>query len=184
MARVGFLLGAICSPIAAWGIYDRKFPLPAPLDIDFPLAATFHIRRALWCSALADKAYHLDQAMRRVLTAGLGAASPQSTALVVFLSQLYLEAETVDLENLRASFAALIHKPHIGEGVSEERQRIEMAFKVADKLCRTLIERGDTQEAKDYAARVLKLFSQAPPYLKNKWTDHPLRSNFESFLKA
>lgn len=179
--RIGLFIGTACAPFAAWRIYERISPLPAPLSaVRFPLAARYHIHRALWSSELETKGYHLDQAMRRVLAAGLGAASPQSTALVVYLSQLYLEAEPLDLDSLRASFAALTHKPHVGEGIAEERQRLEMAFKVADKLCKGLVERGGKQEAMDYATRVLTILDKAPPFLKNNWTDYPLRRNFES----
>lgn len=60
-------------------------------------------------------AEHLDRAMQAVLDAGLGAASPEATNLVIYLSQLYLyDDPSPSLENLKASYEALIFKPHVG----------------------------------------------------------------------
>ncbi|PJF16873.1 hypothetical protein PSACC_03321 [Paramicrosporidium saccamoebae] len=152
--RVGFALGAACLPIAAFGTYERLSPFPEPLNVSFPLSSRYFIRRALWTDSLADKAYYLDKALQHVLSSGLGAASPQSTALVIYLSMLYMADPTPNVHNLMASHAALIHKPHIGEGVREEQARLEMAFKVAERLC-DLFKECDPARAKEYAEHSL-----------------------------
>ena len=183
LVRLGTILGALCVPLAAYSLYERWAPLPFDSNLRFPLLAKYYIRRALWAGSLDQKAFYLDQAMRRVLAAGLGAASPQSTALVIYLSQLYLEQQPhPDPASLRASHAALVHKPHIGEGAAEERARLEMSFKVADRLCDLLREAGDPSGAAEYAEKALSILERAPPYLRRHWVNHPLRPKFRSVL--
>lgn len=182
IAYLGSALGLCCLPIAAFGIYERLNPLTPPLNVSFPLTARYYVRRALWSGPLEQKAYYLDKAMQRVLSAGLGAASPQSTALVVYLSQLYLEERPPQLEHLRASYVALSHKPHIGEGVAEERSRLEMSFRVADKLME-ILKPIDLHAAREYAASSLMKIEKAPPFLGPTIKNHPLADKFRTFLR-
>jgi hypothetical protein len=136
----------------------------------------------MWSDELTNKAYYLDQAMRAVLNSGYGAASPQSTALVLYLSQLYLDAPTPEIGNLMASHAALTHKPHVGEGVKEERARLEMSFTVANRLCDLLAE-VDPDAAREYATKSLNTMERAPPFLGNSIRNHPLRDRFRRIVE-
>lgn len=169
--------GAI--PWATWHVYEYFHPLPAPLnECHYPLRARWYIHQALWnSSSLPRQAYRLDQALRVILQGGYGAASPQATNLVIYLSQQYLNQESPRAEDLSASFKALVHKPHVGEGVAEERARLEMAFKVAARLIQTL----SIEDQHEIAQRVITIMDKAPYYLGN-WKNHPLRSTFETTL--
>lgn len=183
--QAGIVLGALAAPVAAWRLYERHAPLPPPLGgTPFPLLARLHIRRAMWAGSVAERTRHLDGAMRRVLASGLGAASPQATALLVYLSQLYCEQREPDVRDLAASFAALSHKPHVGEGVREERARLEMSLCVAARLCDVLQHR-DPARCAAYAQRALDAMQHAPPHIGGgAWADHPLKARFASILNA
>jgi hypothetical protein len=80
-----------------------------------------------------------------------------------------------------ASHAALTHKPHVGEGVKEEQARLEMAFKVAEKLC-DLFRESDPVRAKGYAEHSIATMTKAPPYLRDLWKEHYLMTKFKSIL--
>jgi len=176
--RVGVLLGVLGVPAAVWRLHDHLSPLPpALLHTRFPLLARLYISRAMWARAMDGKAYYLDRAMARVLASGLGAASPQATALLVYLSQLYCEQDEPDVRHLAASLAALCHKPHVGEGVREERARLEMSFRVAAKLC-DLLQHADPARCAEYAGRALDTMQCAPPSVGAKWANHPLKARF------
>lgn len=182
VARLGAVFGFFSMPVAAYGIYDRSNPFPSPLDqCDYPLMARYYIRKALWTENISDKAYNLDWAMQKVLAAGYGPASPQSTALVMYLSQLYLDERPLKLENLTASYAALTHKPHVGEGVKEERARLELSFQVAATLC-SLLAKSNPEGAAEFAKRALATMDKAPPFLSKNWKNHPLRDTLSAYL--
>lgn len=189
MGRWGWYLGLACSPLAIAAMYERTRPLPEPLaGSHYPLAARWYIRRALWSGAgrgepvTEEEAYWLDQAMRAVLGAGYGAASPQSTALVIYLSRRYAEERSPRPTHLLASFAALTHKPHVGEGALEERARLEMAFEVADRLVGLPAEQLAPAERTNIATKALTIMDKSPPYLRETWTRHPLREEFRTIV--
>lgn len=191
IGRWGWYLGLACSPLALVGIYERANPLPEPLSAcHYPLRARWCIRRALWAEAgrtgepvTEQEAYWLDQAMRVVLDAGYGAASPQSTGLVIYLSRRYAEERLPRSAHLLASFAALTHKPHVGEGANEERARLEMAFEVADRLVGLSSEQLAPGERIEVASKVLTILDRSPPYLRAGWKDHPLREKFREIIR-
>lgn len=192
LGRWGWYLGLACSPLALVGIYERVNPLPELLNnYDYPLQARWYIRRALWSKegkvgepVTEREAYWLDQAMRSILKAGYGAASPQSTGLVIYLSRRYAEERVPRPAYLLASFAALTHKPHVGEGANEERARLEMAFEVADRLVGLSAEQLAPKERIDVATKVLTILDRSPPYLRVGWTDHPLRGKFQAIIRS
>jgi hypothetical protein len=109
-------LGVLFLPISCLSVYDRFASLPEPLNqTHFPLISRFYIRKALWNgSDLEAVAKSLDAALWGVLAAGYGAASPQATALVVYLSRRYLADPNTQPTQLEDAMTALLHKPHVG----------------------------------------------------------------------
>lgn len=136
--RFAWLMTWMVLPISCISLYDRLAPLPEPLDRHpFPLLARIYIRKALLMNKEGDVdglAKDLDSALGAVLSAGLGAASPQATALLVFLSQRYLEDSKTPSSRLEEALAALLHKPHVGESLEDEQARLEMGMKVLGRL--------------------------------------------------
>lgn len=187
LSKFGLLLGFGSLPFASFFIYDRFAELPEELhNLNFPLPARFYIRRAL-CSAnsIQDTARYLDLAMQKVLTAGIGSASPESTALVLYLSRLYLEAKEPSIPDLEAAHYALTFKPHVGEAVKEESDRINLSFKVAERLC-TFYSTGPHQNIEKvqfYAKKSIDLMENGPNYLKSRFENHPLKVKFQEILK-
>jgi hypothetical protein len=176
--RWGAIFGILGIPWLSIAAYEHFVPLPdAIATCPYPVLARYFIRRSLWCENIEDAAYYLDQAMRAVLRLGYGAASPQATGLAVYLSELYLQQEPPSKAHLLASFAALTHKPHIGEAVSEERSRLEMSFKVADRLL-DIIPWDAHEQRHEIARKVLMTMEKAPKYLSKGWQDHPLKGRF------
>lgn len=66
----------------------------------------------------------------------------------------------------------------IGEAVREERNRLEMAFKVADRICQRLLSEKKISEAKSLATKTLHLIEKCPPYLERHFRENPLKSKF------
>ena len=163
--------------------------LPADLDnLHYPLLARFYIRRGLYRwkrenlgKYLPDLAKDLDSAMQVVLNSGLGSASPESTALVIFLSRCYLEAAEPSLPDLEAAYVALTFKPHVGEGVKEERKRLEMSFEIANRLCQ-LYASSNPQKVRMYAESALVTLEHGPVYLQSSWGNHPLKPVLKHYL--
>lgn len=115
--KFAFLMTALVLPLSCLSLYDRLAPLPDQLRPHrFPLLARIYIRKALLFGSKDTEALakDLDNALWAVLQAGLGAASPQATALLVYLSQRYVEDPLVPTEKLEAALNALTHKPHVG----------------------------------------------------------------------
>lgn len=109
-------LGLVLLPFSCLSVYDRFASLPEPLNqTHFPLISRFYIRKALWNgSDMESVAKSLDSALWGVLAAGYGAASPQATALVVYLSRRYLADPNTQPTQLEDAMIALMHKPHVG----------------------------------------------------------------------
>lgn len=103
-------------PLTCLSLYDRYASLPEPLNqTRFPITSRFYIRKALWHgNDLEAVSKALDGAFWGVMTAGYGAASPQAASLVVYLSRRYINDPSAKNNQLEASFAALLHKPHVG----------------------------------------------------------------------
>ena len=178
ISKIGIALGTLSLPIATWSMYERINALPQPLgQMHYPVIARIYLRLALRSGlTLEQKAHYLERAMRSLLNKGYGAISPQYTNLIIFLSQLYMDQDPPSVNNLMASFQSLTHKPHVGEGVAEERARLEMAFKVAGRLVDILPEDASRREI---AQKVLIIMKKSPPYL-GTWKNVPDRSKFES----
>jgi hypothetical protein len=190
-SKLGIFVGTASLPITAFMLYDKLAELPPEfLNLQLPLRARFHVRRALWSwnersgEGIDELARQLDLALQAVLNSGLGAASPESTALVLFLSRCYLEAPKTAPSDLEASHAALIFKPHVGESIREERSRLSLSFLVADRLCKIYAspQCSDPDKVRYYASKSLQLLDGGPSYLRAEWTDHPLRSVFRQYL--
>jgi hypothetical protein len=191
-SKLGILIGLAGLPVASFFIYDRFAALPNELnDKKFPLLARFYIRRALCpVNSIEETARCLDLAMQRVLASGLGSASPESTALVLFLARLYLEASESNNNNssipdLEAAFHALTFKPHVGEAIKEELARLELSFKVAQRLCSFYSSKShcNPEKVHFYAGRSLEFMDSGPSYLKTKFSDHELRKEFQKYKK-
>lgn len=185
--KVGILIGVASLPVAGFFLYDRFAALPEELEkLNFPFPARFHIRRALCpANSIQETARHLDLAMQKVLNAGVGSASPESTALVLYLSRLYLDAKEPSIPDLEAAHYALTFKPHVGEAVQEETARIELSFKVADRLCSFFSSKNheDWEKVHFYAGKSVDLMENGPSYLKSRFENHQLKSKFKEFLK-
>lgn len=185
-SKLGILVGFCSLPFAGFFVYDRIAELPEELEnLNFPFPARFYIRRALCpANSIHQTARHLDSAMQKVLNAGLGSASPESTALVLYLARLYLEADEPSIPDLEAAHYALTFKPHVGEAVKEEIARIELSFKVADRLCHFFSTgpHADSEKAHHYAEKSINLMENGPTYLKSRFESHPLKARFNQFL--
>lgn len=188
LTRLGIVVGMASLPVTGFLIYDRMAELPEELrGLNFPFTARFAIRRALCRTAsLDDTARHLDTAMQRVLSSGLGSASPESTALVLYLARRYLEAADPRLMDLEAAHLALTYKPHVGESIREERARLELSFRVAERLCRLYEAEPHRNLAKVhfFASKSLEFLNHGPSYLQSAWTSHPLRSQFTKYMNT
>ena len=188
ITKLGILIGAGSLPIFGFFLYDRYAPLPEELqNLNFPFPARFHIRRALYpANSCQETARHLDLAMQKVLNAGIGSASPESTALVLYLSRLYLDAKEPSISDLEAAHYALTFKPHVGEAVKEEEARIELSFKVAERLCSFFASNGheNWEKVQFYAGKSVDLMENGPSYLKRRFEDHQLKSKFKDFLST
>ena len=184
--KLGILIGAGSLPIAGFFLYDRFAPLPEELEnLNFPFPARWHIRRALCpANSIQETAKQLDLAMQKVLNAGIGSASPESTALVLYLSRLYLDAKEPSIPDLEAAHYALTFKPHVGEAVKEEVARIELSFKVADRLCSFFSSNGheNLEKIQFYAGKSVELMENGPNYLKSRFENHNLKSKFKEYL--
>jgi hypothetical protein len=188
VSKFGIFIGLISLPVAGFVIYDRLAGLPLELqNLNFPLPARFYIRRALCpANSIQETARYLDLAMQKVLLAGIGSASPESTALVLFLARLYLETDgDAHISDLEAAHYALTFKPHVGEAVKEELARVELSFKVADKLCKFYSTAGHENDEKVqfYAHKSIELMENSASYLKSKFENHPLKSQFLQYHK-
>lgn len=136
--RFVFLLSTVVFPLSCLSLYDRLAGYPEPLGRHrFPLVARLYIRKSLLLRKPDDLegiAKDLDCALGAVLTSGLGAASAQATALVIYLSKLYLESSQTPNCRLEDALAALLHKPHVGESLEDEKARLKMGFEVVKRL--------------------------------------------------
>ena len=173
-------------PIAGFFLYDRFAPLPGELEnLKFPFLARIRIRRALCpANSIQETARQLDLAMQSVLNAGIGSASPESTALVLYLSRLYLDAKEPSIPDLEAAHYALTFKPHVGEAVKEETARIELSFKVAERLCSFFSSNGheNREKVQFYAGKSVELMENGPNYLKSHFENHQLKLKFKKYL--
>ncbi len=107
------------------------WPQALPPPSSYPLRARYYLVRAVLAApAIGLQMAFLERAMRAVLERGLGAISPQATAIVVYAAALACAAR--DVPRLVQSFEALTQKPHIGEGIAEERARLMASLNVAD----------------------------------------------------
>lgn len=186
VSKFGILIGVASLPVAGFVIYDRFAGLPLELqNLNFPLPARFYIRRALCpANSIQDTARFLDLAMQKVLLAGIGSASPESTALVLYLARLYLETEgDAHISDLEAAHYALTFKPHVGEAVKEELARIELSFKVAERLCQFYSTAGheNSEKCQFYAKKSIELMENGPNYLKTKFENHPLKHKLQQY---
>jgi hypothetical protein len=179
-SKVGILLGISGLGVLGCATYDRLAALPKELEgLNFPLSARWYIRRALCpASKLNESARLLDLAMQSVLNSGLGSASPEATALVLYLTQRYLEQPTPSLPDLEAAHHALTFKPHIGEAVKEEKARLLKSFEVAHRLCELFVQQGDREKVRFYAEKSLRFLDHGPKYLSSSFENHPLREVF------
>lgn len=184
LSKIGIFLGLSSLPFAGFVIYDRIAALPEELkNLSFPLPARFYIRRALCpANSIQETAKFLDLAMQSVLTAGIGSASPESTALVLYLARLYLDAKEPSIPDLEAAHYALTFKPHVGEAIKEEAARIELSFKVAQKLCSFYNSQNNSEKAQFYAKKSIDLMENGPTYLKNRFENHPLKPEFQKYF--
>lgn len=136
--RFVFLISSVVFPLSCLSLYDRISGYPEPLGRHrFPLIARLYIRKSMLLRKPDDLegiAKDLDSALGSVLTSGLGAASPQATALVIYLSQLYLKSSDTPNSRLEEALAALLHKPHVGESLDDEKARLRMGFEVLKRL--------------------------------------------------
>ena len=188
VSKFGIFIGFVSLPVAGFVIYDRFAGLPLEFqNLNFPLPARFYIRRALCpANSIQETARFLDLAMQKVLLAGIGSASPESTALVLYLSRLYLETEGgAHISDLEAAHYALTFKPHVGEAVKEELARIELSFKVAERLCQFYSTEGheSSEKCQFYANKSIELIQNGPNYLKSKFDNLPLKSKFQKYQK-
>lgn len=189
VSKFGIFIGFVSLPVAGFVIYDRLAGLPLELqNLNFPLPARFYIRRALYpVNSIQETARFLDLAMQKVLLAGIGSASPESTALVLYLARLYLETESdAHISDLEAAHYALTFKPHVGEAVKEELARIELSFKVAERLCQFYSTEGheNSEKCQFYANKSIELMENGPNYLKSKFENLPLKSEFQKYQKS
>ena len=185
ISKLGIVIGLTSLPVAGFVIYDRLAGLPLELqNLKFPLPARFYIRRALCpANSIQETARYLDLAMQKVLSSGIGSASPESTALVLYLARLYLEIEgNSNISDLEAAHYALTFKPHVGEAVKEELARIELSFKVAERLCK-FYSTENPEKCHFYANKSIELMENGPNYLKSAFENHPLKSQFHNYLK-
>lgn len=183
VSKVGLLLGLAGLPVFSFVVYDRFAELPLEFKgLNFPLFARFYIRRALCpATSLAEEARYLDLAMQKVFNSGLGSASPESTALVLYLARQYLEAEQPSVPDLEAAYSALTFKPHVGEAIKEERARLELSFKICERLCQIYKSEKQPEKARLLAEKALNFMNNGPSYLKDGFANHPLRSVFNSY---
>jgi hypothetical protein len=183
----GIALGLVSLPVAGFVIYDRFAELPKEMkNLNFPLPARFYIRYALCpVNSIQTTAKYLDLAMQNVLASGIGSASPESTALVLYLARLYLEDNNSSISDLEAAHYALTFKPHVGEAVREELARIELSFPVAERLCSFYSSSGheDSENVSFYANKSLKIMNDGPEYVRSKFSNHPLKEYFQGFVK-
>lgn len=185
-SKFGILIGVGSLPIAGFFLYDRFAALPEELEnLNFPFPARFHIRRALCpANSIQETGKQLDLAMQKVLNSGIGSASPESTALVLYLSRLYLDAKEPSIPDLEAAHYALTFKPHVGEALKEEAARIELSFKVAERLCSFFSSNGheNWEKIQFYAGKSVELMENGPNYLKSRFQNHQLKLKFMEYL--
>lgn len=173
-----FVFSAI--PPACYTIYDYFKPLPHPFtNIPYPFIARFWIRKSFWGRFPEDKIRDIDFARKAIMRKDIGPASPQATQLLVYDVEERLKLSP-SIETLKMLWGALTAKPHVGEGASEERARLETAFKVAAMLCDRHLEYQEASKAKDLATNVMFYMDKSPSYLSSQWTKHPLRAKFEA----
>lgn len=183
VSKLGIVLGITGLGILGLATYDRFAALPEELQgLNFPLPSRWYIRRAL-CPAneVEETARLLDLAMQNVLNSGLGSASPESTALVLYLTRRYMEEPTPSLPDLEAAYIALTFKPHVGEAIKEEKARLLKSFEVAHRLCQVYSEQGNHEKVHYFAARSIDLLDNCPPYLVSTFSSHPLRAEFMKY---
>lgn len=180
ISKFGILIGMISLPIASFYIYDRLAAIPPELqNLHFPLPARFYIRLALFpTNSIQETAKYLDLALKNVLSAGIGSASPESTGLVIFLSKLYLDAKESSIPDLEAAHYALTFKPHVGEALKEEIARVDFSFKVADRLCSFYSSTGheNLEKVHFYSKKSLELMEAV-----SSLRDHPLKQKFNNY---
>ncbi len=186
VSKFGILLGISGLGVLGFATYDRFAELPEELQgLNFPLTARWYIRRAL-CPAtnLNENARLLDLAMQSVLNSGLGSASPESTALALYLTRKYMEQPTPSSPDLEAAYVALTYKPHVGEAIKEEKARLLKSFEVANRLCELFAERGEHEKVQYYANKSLEFLDHGPKYLSQAFEKHPLRPVFHNYAKS
>ena len=185
ISKFGIVLGISGLGVLGFVAYDRFAELPKELQgLSFPFTARWYIRRALLDSKLSETARLLDLAMQSVLNSGLGSASPESTALVLYLAQRYLDEPEPSLPDLEAAHFALTYKPHVGEAVKEEKARLMKSFEVAHRLCELFSKQNEKEKVQFYAHKSLDILDHGPKYLSSSFENHPLRPVFEQFSKV
>lgn len=177
--RFAWLMTWIVAPVSCLSLYDRLAPLPEPLSKhSFPLMARVYIRKALLLNREHDVeglAKDMDAALAAVLSAGLGAASPQATALLIYLSDRYLQEQQTPSNRLEEALVALMHKPHVGEALEDEQARLEMGMKVLGRLHGMY----QGQKARDLLDRYETSIKRCPPRLSLK-----LQHQFSDFKRS
>lgn len=173
--KFAWKMTALILPIACLSLYDRMAPLPEQLaKHQFPLMARVYIRKSLLLHKSDDLegiAKDLDAALAAVISSGLGVASPQATALVVFLTKIYLDSPLTPPARLEEALAALTHKPHVGESLEDESSRLEMGLEVVKKLCAIYPEEHRQGLIDNYEAKI----SKCPPAISSKLQHKLLR---------
>lgn len=186
-SKIGIVLGVSGLGVLGFVTYDRFAELPEEFrGLNFPFLSRWYIRRALCpVTKLEETARLLDLAMQNVLNSGLGSASPESTALVLYLTRRYMKEPNPSIADLEAAYQALTYKPHVGEAVREERARLMKSFEVAHLLCKFYSQgpHADPGKVRHYASRSLEFIDNGPKYLIKSFENHPLRSDFIKFSK-
>lgn len=173
-------------PITAYVIYDFSTPLPAPFNSnDYPFLARFWIRKALqWDSTEWQRLKDIEHARSVVISTNpSGHVSPQATHLLVYASLRKLSLHPTIPELLQI-YHTLTKKPHVGEGMTEERARLEASFEVSKQLCQMYLEHGQVEGAREQAERCLEMMNKGAPYLTKRWSEHPLKHTFMDLVNG
>lgn len=179
--KFGLLIGSVVLPLTCLNLLDRLAELPEPLNqTRFPLLARFYIRKALLLhpNDIDAASKDLDDALWAVMWAGCGAASPQATALLVYLAKRYLDDSATSPARLEAALTSLLHKPHVGkephtltsvqlsvgEALADEKLRLEMSLQILRRLVPS--SRDPRQLIEHYEASI----KRAPPQISRSLT--------------
>jgi len=172
--KFAWLATTVLLPLSCLSLYARLSALPPPLDNhSFPLMARLHIYKAMLIlkskSDVEGVARELDAALEAVMAAGLGAASPQATALLVYLTQLYVSDSQSTPRKLEEALTALLHKPHVGEALAEEETRLKAGLQVVQRLHSM---HSGTPRAEELLQRYESTIMRCPPNLSMRLQHH------------